>query len=490
MDNLINEESIKISGYSYSSVNNYNITQLEGTLEVTKANLNLVANSYEYDYTGYEVSLNGLTQDNLLSYSGLGSSHLVYNMKTTTSPLKAGTYDYTIEVVKITDDNDFDVSEYYNITSTIGTIKINKVNLVLEAIGGEFTHDSKAHTYSGSTYDITGLKSATGLMETDSIIFNYTGAITYVGTNNNKIIDVVVENGIIDVTDCYTITLIDGTLKVNKADLVIKAESASKAYDGTILTLAGEIKVYDSTSNVVSYGTTLGINDKINIEYMGSILKVGTAINEISRLTITSGANDVDVTNCYSITAIDGTLEITKASAKLEFTKTSLSVNYTGNAAVLPDSYIKLTGELANLSDYTLIAEDYTKVYNSNSNELQVYKVKVLTSTGDVVTDCFDIDYSSVLRVYFNPRSLVLNVKDLTVNAGDILSIANLIDVSNLTPLVSGDYFDTSITIEITTGMSLEDLINEINNNIIITNNEDVTYDYDITYSGGSLTII
>lgn len=123
------------------------------------------------------------------------------------------------------------------------------------------------------------------------------------------------------------------TVKVKpvQTELVIKANSLSKVYDGTPLTGG---KIYDDEGKVVDegYTKTEGIlleGDELKVTFAGSITDAGTAENKIESYTILR--NGEEVTKEYNIKPVNGRLTVnrrsitfTSASATKKDDKTSL----------------------------------------------------------------------------------------------------------------------------------------------------------------------
>ena len=178
-----------------------------------------------------------------------------------------------------------------------------------------FTAESLSKTYDG-----TPLSGGTVEMTEGWLLWDYTwtgtvsGSRTDAGIGENGLeVHIFNENGI-DVTGTYTnLTLVKGTLTVEKAPLTIKTGSASKAYDGTPLE-GGEATV----TGLVN-GETITVTTS-------SLTEVGTAPNNY---TIDWGTVNKDN---YTITDEIGTLEVTAADTAVTLTAASAEKYYDGTA--------------------------------------------------------------------------------------------------------------------------------------------------------------
>ena len=107
----------------------------------------------------------------------------------------------------------------------------------------------------------------------------------------------------------------DVTLEITTRSLVITAKSATKEYDGTLLSVSDlTAPGYDITSG------TLGTGDDIaSVVLNGSILCVGDSASKISNAVIMhgTGSDAEDVTDSYTITYMNGHLIVTPVSTSL-----------------------------------------------------------------------------------------------------------------------------------------------------------------------------
>lgn len=215
-------------------------------------------------------------------------------------------------------DGNRDVTKNYDISTVDGKVTLSKnvkpgekdIPLTITAKDGTWTYDGNEHSILEYT--------ATGLQDGDKIskvTFKNSSKITNASTAENVIesVTIVDKNGNSVDSGKYKVTLKKGTLTVNKYNLTVTAESASKKYDGKAL-----------ENNNVSIGKLANKNHKVAVEYTiytskDKLLKtppveVGTYTKKITTVVITD-ANKNDVTSNYNIKKVDGTLTI-KSSDK------------------------------------------------------------------------------------------------------------------------------------------------------------------------------
>ncbi|MBO7650839.1 MAG: hypothetical protein J6S79_08860 [Lachnospiraceae bacterium] len=263
---------------------------LEKSFEILPAPVTLTAESRDTDIydgtektlTGFTCSVEGLTFADEVSASGKGT--------------KAGEYDVTIGGV--TPNVTKDSTGNYVVTKTInGKLTISKKTITITAKDAAKVYDGTALT--------EDTVSVEGLVDGDEIAsVTVTGSQTMKGSSDNvpsaaKIVNVKGE----DVTSSYDITYVNSSLEVTKKSLTITADSASAEYDGTALTK-------DSyTSSGLASGDTIK-----SITITGTQTEVGTTDNVPSSAKIVNAAGE-DVTSCYDITYVNGTLTVTKPAA-------------------------------------------------------------------------------------------------------------------------------------------------------------------------------
>ncbi len=218
-----------------------------------------------------------------------------------------------------------------------------------------FTAESLSKTYDG-----TPLSGGAVTMTDGWLLWDYTwtgtvsGSRTDAGIGENGLeVHIFNENGI-DVTGTYTnLTLVKGTLTVEKAPLTVKTSSASKAYDGTPLE-GGEATV----TGLVN-GETITVTTS-------SLTEVGTAPNDY---TIDWGTVNKDN---YTITDEIGTLEVTAADTAVTLTAASAEKYYDGTA--LTSNEITAAGLPGGFTVEGTTSGSQTNA-GSTANKIETYKI-------------------------------------------------------------------------------------------------------------------
>lgn len=225
----------------------------------------------------------------------------------------------------------------YSVSYNTALFTITKKDLTITADDATMEYDGTVLTK--DTYTNTAL--ATGDVIESVIV---TGSQTEKGNSLNVPSDAVIKNGNgVDVTACYEITYMNGTLSVTGKVITITADSDTKVYDGTPL-----------TKNSYTYDNTkLYSGDAISsVIVSGSQTVAGSSDNEPSgAVIVNTNNNNEDVTENYHIIYVKGTLTVTQKALTItadDATKvydgTALTKNsYTNTDLVVGDAITSVT---------------------------------------------------------------------------------------------------------------------------------------------------
>lgn len=330
--------------------------------------ITLTANSGEVTYNGAEQNVSGFT------VTGLPEGWTVSGINYSVSGKNAGTYTGDFDGTPVVKDENGNVvsSDRYTLSLTTGILTIGKCDLAITADSASKAYDGTALTDNGWT--------ASGVAGSDNVAsVVVSGSQTLVGQSANTASSAVIMSGNTDVTANYNITYIDGTLTVTKNTnvITITAVSDSKTYDGTTLVNGG----YSYTQGILAQG------DLLVVDVNGSQTNVGTSANEIASYKVMRG--ELDVTDYYTITSVNGTLEITKRD--LTITADSASKVYDGTA--LTDGGWKDTAPagLANGDEITSVAVAGSQTQVGQSANV-ASNAKVMRGNEDVTAN-YNITY-------------------------------------------------------------------------------------------------
>ncbi|OCL98959.1 Heme/hemopexin-binding protein precursor [Aliarcobacter thereius] len=289
---------------TYTGANSY-------TISITDNNTGLDY-SFSFDFAGDAVGAKDVKYD--------GSGNIVgYEITFNATGLTRGDYDNNGDFIANSTSGQFwsvlDVSGASIIDVFFGTgaLIVNRANLSAEV-------NNKIETYNGlnqnydALADITynfGNVSAGIKAELDSLgtgTFTYTQNGNVASPKNAGLYSVNLDSSYFTANgnfnpDNYDITILDGSLKINKADLVVKADDLTKTYDGSLF----------HDGNGVSYVSGIQGSDSYNDVIKGSLIYGGNAQNAKNVGTYTITADGYSADN-YNIIFQNGELNITPAT--------------------------------------------------------------------------------------------------------------------------------------------------------------------------------
>ena len=376
--------SYKVMRGEKDVTDNYAIVTVNGTLEVTKREAVITADSASKVYDGTALTDNGY------EIAGLADGDAVVTVTVTGSQLNVGSSANVASGAAIMRGTK-NVTDCYDITYIDGTLTVSKVGtpIIITAASDSKIYDGVALTNGSYTFT-QGV-----LVDGDELIVVVEGSQTDAGIGTNKVVSYKVMRNGVDVTSFYTFAVtVDGTLEVTKRDITITADSASKEYDGTELT-----KDSFTVSGIVE-------GEQANVTITGSQTFAGSSANVASDATVISDGKDV--TANYNITYVDGILTVEKKSDTVTITADSASKEYDGTA-LTNDSYT-VTGELANGDELVVVIEGSQTFAGSSDNK--VISVKVMRDGADVTDNYANLELAD------GTLTVTKKTGDITITAG------------------------------------------------------------------------
>lgn len=432
------------------SSGNYEITYHNGTFSITKALLNITANSVEKDYDGQVYSTNPT-----VTYEGFKindtESILAGNLSFTGSygaAKNAGTYIINPRGLS---------SSNYDITFTPGNLTINKVGL-------EITANDLEKTYDGLTYTGGNGVRYSGFVNAETAA-DLQGTLTYTGSSQNaKNVGAYLIRPRGLNSGNYQISYYDGSLNIRKASLQVTAKNDEKVYDGV---------AYTSGKGVDYAGF---VNNETASALSGTLAYDGSSQGAVSagdNYTITpkglSAAN-------YELVYTSGTLKITKAPLTVtanNFTKTYDGLAYAGGNGVVYQG-------LVNNEPSSVLTGTIT--YSGNSQQAISAGEYDIAISG-LYSNNYTIDYEGA-KLTINPKALTITNANLSKNYGETLT------ATNFTGSITGLVTDDKITIsrnsdgaQATAGVNTYSII------ATLTDPDNRLGNYTITNTNGTLTV-
>jgi hypothetical protein len=244
---------------------NYDITFVDGALEIAKAKATITANSLNTVYNGQNQTASGFSATGLVN--GEDSSVLT-GVTASVTAKDAGSYTNKAN----------GVDKNYDLTFVDGALEIAKAKATITA-------NSLNTVYNGQNQTASGF-SATGLVngEDSSVLTGVTASVTAkdAGSYTNK------ANG---VDKNYDLTFVDGALEIAKAKATVTANSLNTVYNGKDQTVTG----------FTASGLVAGEDEAVlsNVSASVTAQEVGNYANKAT------GSDDN-----YELTFVDGVLSI------------------------------------------------------------------------------------------------------------------------------------------------------------------------------------
>ena len=444
-----NIESVTVEDSNGNSYETYEYVYESAKLKVTPKNIKFTTENVSKEYNGENQEFSDYKIDKEIPDDVIVSPINV-NL--------AGKYEYKLEP-KLNDKDGNDVTGCYNILYSFGTITITKAYVKVKL------NDLNV-TYNGNTVftdEYTVLEgdlfnSNIELNVQSSIRSSGEGTISYYSGNvikNNK-----------NVSDSFNIEYVDGTIKINKKELVINLKNASKEYDGNTY------ETFEFEQEGVQYG------DRISVKSKSEGIEIGDSIISVDEISITH--DDEDVLSCYDITTNNATLTITKRNVNVTISNAEIiygsspSFSYEVEG-LLENDVFDMTDYIysSNIGDNEVDIESYS-ISNGIINRDDYYEVTIKKGNLKVLKKSLELSMYKKSKIY-DGTSLTVNASDYYISKGALLA-------SDSITFIASDY-------------SILDVGSQVvpfnQSNVLITNSsdEDVTNCYDIKYNDGNLAI-
>ncbi len=313
----------------------------DGVLTIKPAPVTVTTGSSSRDYNGKPLTNSEITVLGIVE----GETYTAATTGTITTPgTEDNTYVITWGTAKSTN---------YAITDKLGTLTVSKVMgdvyVTITGNNSTATYDAEKHTVSGWT--MTETTNDAFLKEYITIFGNAHAEGTDAGTHLMNLSVNQFSNNRTDLFENVVFIVEDGYVKINPAELTIKAASKSKTFDGKPLTPVGTVSGWIK-------------NELAPVSFLGEITNAGTS--PITYLVSWDDALSTAKESNYSVKSELGNLTINKV--KLEDLKNAITVSFTGNS----DSK-KFNASEQSVTGFT---STLTKAINNKGEEIP---------TGDVI---------------------------------------------------------------------------------------------------------
>lgn len=455
---------------------NYATATCNFTLTITPKPLTITVNDTKV-YDG-AVLVSGLAK---ATATGLVDGDALTAGEVTTNEKNVGTYTYnSTATISVPFATTLGIGNY-DVTYTTSQI-ITKAPLTLVSADLSKEYDGIA-LVNGST----PLATETGWITGEGATYTFTGSQLDKGTSPNSF-DIVPNTG----TDLnnYQISKTEGTLEVLKNTTVITltANSDEKFYDGLPLTNNGY--TYDIS--------LLAASDTIVAVVEGTRTHVGTSPNVITDYHVyrgmKGGAKAIeDVTGNYTISKVDGTLEVKKQKVTI----TAASADYTYDGAVHTNPAYSVTG-LVSPDAITAVTSGSIQFPNQSpqDNVIASYEFTtgdpndydVETVKGTLTMACTPVTLAITADSYnekYDGNAHTMNSYQLVVDGGTPINVTGATHTFS-----NGDVLTVNINGSIT-HVAESDVTNEITSYTIMHGTTDMMTEgcYTVQTTNGKLTV-
>ena len=389
---------------------------------ISRKNVTITAADHSFTYTG-------ATQ----SWPYYDVTELVGNDEITATITGSITYPAESPVSNKVEAYSFTIgsADNYSVTTVNGSLTMENADIPIT-----ITAASTSKIYDGTALtDSTVTLTSGSLLTGDSLVATANGSATNVSDtivgNNPVAPGYKIMHDAMDVTNCYDVTTVAGTLTINPKDLAITAQNKTFTYTGAIQSWP-----YYDVSGLMG-------NDVIDVTITGSITlpDESPVPNVVQSYRFTSGSEDN-----YSVTTNNGQLTMAKASRSITITAASASKTYDGTP--LTDSNVTLTsGSL--LTGDRLVARANGSATNvsdtSAGNNLVAAGYKILHGAVDVTDNYVITPEAGTLTI--NPKVVTVTAQDKQFTYDGTSHIHPGFDVSGL---VGSDAIDATVTGSIT----------------------------------------
>lgn len=435
---------------------NYNVTIINGEIEVLPKPITISSLSETKYYDGKELSKPEVNTEAVELVEGHNISVTAIGKIT-----NVGEVANTV-IINIKDENGDDVTNNYKVNLIEGKLEVLPKPITLTSLSDSKYYDGTELSKTECTYD----KDA--LVNNHILTASAIGKIIDVGEVENTIVVSIADEFGVDVTKNYEINLLEGKLTILPRPITITTNGDSKIYDGTEL----KNEKYTIASEQLLEGHVL------DVKMISSITEVGS-IENLADVVVKDEFGEI-VTNNYQINIIAGKLEVLPRSIVIS---TGSSTRYYDGTELKNEEYKIITSNL--LEGHTMDIKTFSTITNAGieSNRALVtikndkgydvslnYDVSVVEGTLEILPLPITITSGSASKIY--------DGEELTCNEYEVTGKYNVIDTHQLDVIITGSRTEPGENKNFISGaVVLDELLNN------------VTYNYEISIILGTLTV-
>jgi len=453
----------------------YAITYQYGELKVNPRIITITGGGATKYYDGSPLS----SSDYTVAGKPIGEDTL--QISTTGSQVDAGT-GQNMPVAKVVDKDGNDAGKNYQLVCKPGDLVVNPIPV-------SFTSLTKEKKYDATVLDTKTISNAAWLsfgtlLSGHEFIYDITGEIVDAGTEDNSFTVTIFDknNNNLDVTHNYDITYNTGKLTVTPVDLAFYTESETWEYDAKEHTK--EEYRFEAETTVSKFGLTF------EVSFENSITNAGTVENKATYAIINNLLEDV--TKNFKVENHFGSLTVTKK--KLVIPTESATQEYNGKALSRTSIDSKLIQpQIVDGQNFTAEVTGTITNYFDDTNGQTKNQVLVVIkdAAGNLVTENYDIDASSLGVLKINPIEIIFTAETPLAKTYDGTPLTCNKFAYNSSLLVKGETLQAGVEV-IGSITDVGSVPNEINKESIVIKDalgNDTTGNYLIKCVPGTLTV-
>ena len=348
-------------------------------------------------YDGEALVASNMENDCYLKSGTLESGHRVV-CSYFGSQLNVGNSTKTI-TPSVLDSNDIDVTDYYDIRTTNGTLTVTPKSITITTPNQEKVYDS---TPLNATNDCA----STDLVGNDTISCVSSGQITNVGTTTKEIQTVKINNQNIENSNYIIGIIINGTLKITPKPITISTTDQQKVYSELELVVNNDCTAEGLLNNETITCKNYGLLENNKVYQIKDVMTIPKKIDsELVKI------NNQSIENSnYIIESVeDATLKITPITIKVKATDQSKSYD---RLPLNADETCELIDNTSILTNQKLKCTSSGSQTNVGSSEKTLQTVKILDENNvDISSNYIVVKNDGVLIVtpVINPITLENN---------------------------------------------------------------------------------
>ncbi|MFW2171893.1 MBG domain-containing protein, partial [Acinetobacter guillouiae] len=379
---------------------NYELSFVDGSLDIAKAKATVTANSLNTVYSGKDQTAAGFTATGLVNGE---TESVLSGVSATVTAKDAGQYTNTAT----------GLDKNYELSFVDGSLDIAKAKATVTANSVSTTYNGKGQTAAGF--------SATGLVngETESVLSGVSATVT--GKDAGKYTNIAT-----GIDKNYELSFVDGSLDIAKAKATVSANSLYTVYNGKDQTAAGFTAsglVNGETESVLS-----GVSATVNGKDAGQYSNSATGVDKNYELSFVDGALDIAKAKINQVTGISANNRIYDATTNA--TLNTGSAQFTGMVA---GDDLKVVSAIGQFSDKNVGIAKQVSIQGVSLSGADAHNYELVNNTAQTTADIRQANIQNIAGITANNRTYngltaaELNLSNAQFNgiyAGDNLNVA------------------------------------------------------------------